>query len=65
MEALPRSTMSAVTSPEAFCGHLASARRSRNEERARQGNPSAYPGLVVRVAGYCAYFIDFQPAVQD
>jgi len=28
-------------------------------------NPSAYPGLVVRVAGYCAYFNDLHPSVQD
>ena len=28
-------------------------------------DPSAYPGLVVRVAGYCAYFNDLLPAVQD
>jgi formate C-acetyltransferase len=28
-------------------------------------DPSAYPGIVVRVAGYCAYFNDLQPAIQD
>ncbi len=28
-------------------------------------DPSAYPGLAVRVAGYCAYFNDLQPSVQD
>jgi len=28
-------------------------------------DPSAYPGLTVRVAGYCAYFNDLQPSVQD
>jgi len=30
-----------------------------------KNDPSAYPGLVVRVAGYCAYFNDLQPEVQD
>ena len=33
--------------------------------RRAKDDPSAYPGLVVRVAGYCAYFNDLQPAVQD
>ncbi|RJQ06879.1 MAG: hypothetical protein C4551_07530 [Bacillota bacterium] len=33
--------------------------------RAAQRDPSAHPGIVVRVAGYCAYFNDLQPAVQD
>jgi formate C-acetyltransferase len=33
--------------------------------RAAKANPSAHPGIVVRVAGYCAYFNDLQPAVQD
>jgi formate C-acetyltransferase len=33
--------------------------------RAAKANPAAYPGIVVRVAGYCAYFNDLQPAVQD
>ena len=33
--------------------------------RAAKRDPSAYPGIVVRVAGYCAYFNDLQPAVQD
>lgn len=33
--------------------------------RAAQADPSAHPGIVVRVAGYCAYFSDLQPAVQD
>jgi pyruvate-formate lyase len=28
-------------------------------------DPSSYPGIVVRVAGYCAYFTDLQPEVQD
>lgn len=28
-------------------------------------DPSLWPGLVVRVAGYCAYFNDLQPEVQD
>jgi formate C-acetyltransferase len=31
---------------------------------ARQ-DPNAHPGLVVRVSGYCAYFNDLQPNVQD
>lgn len=33
--------------------------------RAAKDDPAAYPGIVVRVAGYCAYFNDLQPAVQD
>ncbi|MBW1899910.1 MAG: formate acetyltransferase, partial [Deltaproteobacteria bacterium] len=33
--------------------------------RAAQKNPTGFPGIVVRVAGYCAYFNDLQPAVQD
>jgi len=33
--------------------------------RAAKANPAAYPGIVVRVAGYCAYFNDLQSAVQD
>ncbi len=33
--------------------------------RAAQKNPTAFPGIVVRVAGYCAYFNDLQPAVQN
>jgi len=33
--------------------------------RAAQADPSAHPGIVVRVAGYCAYFADLQPEVQD
>ncbi len=28
-------------------------------------NPSAFPGLLVRVAGYCAYFKDLDPGTQD
>jgi len=28
-------------------------------------DPSLWPGIVVRVAGYCAYFNDLQPEVQD
>ncbi|MCP4689299.1 MAG: hypothetical protein GY859_14695, partial [Desulfobacterales bacterium] len=32
--------------------------------RARR-DPSAFPGLMVRVAGYCAYFKDLQPEIQD
>ena len=33
--------------------------------REAKENPSMHRGLVVRVAGYCAYFHDLQPAVQD
>ena len=33
--------------------------------RAAKKDPTAFPGIVVRVAGYCAYFNDLQPAVQD
>ncbi|MFZ5569329.1 MAG: pyruvate formate lyase family protein [Thermodesulfobacteriota bacterium] len=33
--------------------------------RAARQNPADYPGIVVRVAGYCAYFRDLQPSVQD
>ncbi|MGD0276392.1 MAG: pyruvate formate lyase family protein, partial [Syntrophales bacterium] len=33
--------------------------------RAAKTDPAAYPGIVVRVAGYCAYFNDLQPSVQD
>lgn len=33
--------------------------------REARRDPSAHPGLVVRVAGYCAYFNDLQPDVQD
>ncbi len=33
--------------------------------RAAQAEPAAHPGVVVRVAGYCAYFTDLQPEVQD
>lgn len=33
--------------------------------RAAKKDPSSYPGIVVRVAGYCAYFNDLQPDVQD
>jgi len=32
--------------------------------RARE-NPGAYPGLLVRVSGYSAYFADLSPAMQD
>ena len=32
---------------------------------AAKKDPSSYPGIVVRVAGYCAYFNDLQPDVQD
>ena len=30
-----------------------------------KADPHAFPGLVVRVAGYCAYFNDLTPAVKD
>jgi len=33
-------------------------------KRARE-NPQAFPNLLVRVSGYCAYFADLQPEVQD
>ncbi|MBU0995850.1 MAG: hypothetical protein KJ737_25425 [Proteobacteria bacterium] len=33
--------------------------------REAKKDPSLYPGLVVRVAGYCAYFNDLQTDVQD
>ncbi len=33
--------------------------------RAARDDPTLYPDLVVRVAGYCAYFNDLQPAVKD
>jgi formate C-acetyltransferase len=33
--------------------------------RAAKTDPASYPGIVVRVAGYCAYFNDLQPDVQD
>jgi len=33
--------------------------------RAAQKTPTDFPGIVVRVAGYCAYFNDLQPAVQN
>ncbi|MBO8157956.1 pyruvate formate lyase family protein [Thermosyntropha sp.] len=33
--------------------------------RKAKENPAAYPGLLVRVAGYCAYFKDLPPDVQD
>ncbi|MDD5711418.1 MAG: pyruvate formate lyase family protein, partial [Smithellaceae bacterium] len=33
--------------------------------RAAKKDPASYPGIVVRVAGYCAYFNDLQPDVQD
>ena len=28
-------------------------------------DPNAHPNLLVRVSGYCAYFADLQPEVQD
>ena len=33
--------------------------------KAAKIDPASYPGIVVRVAGYCAYFNDLQPDVQD
>jgi pyruvate formate-lyase/glycerol dehydratase family glycyl radical enzyme len=33
--------------------------------KAAKKDPSLHPGIVVRVAGYCAYFNDLQPDVQD
>jgi formate C-acetyltransferase len=33
--------------------------------KAAKEDPASYPGIVVRVAGYCAYFNDLQPDVQD
>ncbi|WP_168161241.1 glycine radical domain-containing protein [Desulfatibacillum aliphaticivorans] len=33
--------------------------------REAKEDPNAHPGIVVRVAGYCAYFNDLQPMVQD
>lgn len=33
--------------------------------RRAKADPAAHPGLVVRVAGYCAYFNDLAPEVQD
>jgi len=30
-----------------------------------RNNPGMYPGLVVRVAGYCAYFDDLPDIVKD
>jgi len=33
--------------------------------RAARRDPASYPGIVVRVAGYSAYFTDLDPAVQD
>lgn len=35
------------------------------ELRKARDNPAAYPGLLVRVSGYCAYFNDLSPEVQD
>lgn len=33
--------------------------------RRAKENPALYPGLMVRVSGYCSYFCDLSPAVQD
>lgn len=33
--------------------------------RAAKLNPEAYPDLLVRVSGYCSYFSDLRPEVQD
>ncbi|MEW5785123.1 MAG: pyruvate formate lyase family protein [Bacillota bacterium] len=35
------------------------------ELRAAKQDPSAYPGLLVRISGYCAYFHDLSPEVQE
>lgn len=37
---------------------------SEDLKKARE-NPEAFPNLLVRVSGYCAYFADLQPEVQD
>ncbi|MCP3983110.1 MAG: formate acetyltransferase, partial [bacterium] len=36
-----------------------------DELRKAQENPADYPNLLVRVSGYCAYFNDLQPEIQD
>lgn len=33
--------------------------------RLAKDNPSAYPGLMVRISGYCSYFCDLSPEVQQ
>jgi pyruvate formate-lyase/glycerol dehydratase family glycyl radical enzyme len=33
--------------------------------RLAKNNPALYPGLMVRVSGYCSYFRDLSPEVQD
>jgi len=33
--------------------------------RMAKANPSLYPGLMVRVSGYCSYFCDLSPEVQE
>ncbi len=33
--------------------------------RKARENPQDYPNLLVRVSGYCAYFADLQPEIQD
>jgi len=33
--------------------------------RLAKNDPTACAGLVVRVAGYCAYFNDLEPAIQQ
>jgi len=33
--------------------------------RLAKENPAAYPGLMVRISGYCSYFCDLSPEVQD
>jgi formate C-acetyltransferase len=30
-----------------------------------RANPGRHPGIVVRVAGYCAYFVDLPDTVKD
>jgi pyruvate-formate lyase len=33
--------------------------------RLAKDNPSDYPGLMVRISGYCSYFCDLSPEVQE
>ena len=33
--------------------------------RLAKENPEAYPGLMVRISGYCSYFCDLSPEVQE
>mgnify|MGYP000850377364 FL=1 len=38
---------------------------SADDLRKAREKPEAYPNLLVRVSGYCAYFADLRPEVQD